>query len=197
MEAFLTQYGLIAVFLCALIENDITFVLAGVVCDLGIIHPAPALLAGVFGTLVHDSVWFAVGHRGSDTIRQSRLYQRFGPLIERLAQRFGPWQLAFSRLFYGTRNPSLLFWGVQRMAVPKFLALETLAVSLWGGFLLGAGYFLSDRAMVLVGKVKTIEHWLLGGLVIALLSYLFGRLFTRGAVKRVETRTHALKDRDE
>lgn len=197
MEAFLTQYGLIAVFLCALIENDITFILAGVVCDLGIIHPAGALLAGLLGTLVHDSAWFAAGHRGSDTIRQSHLYKRFGPLIERLAHRFGPWQLVFCRLFYGTRNPSLLFWGVQRLPVPKFLALETLAVSVWGSFLLAAGYFLSDRAMVLMGKVKTIEHWLLGGLAIAVLSYLIGRLFTRGAVKRVETQTRALKNQDE
>jgi membrane protein DedA with SNARE-associated domain len=183
MEEFLTQYGLLAVFLCALIENDVTFILAGVVCDLGIMHPVSAVAVGIFGAICHDSIWFAVGRRGSEPIRRSSVYRRVGPLVEALAHRVGPWQLFIARFFYGTRNPSLLFWGVHRLSIVKFLGIELLALTLWGSAMTALGYFLSDRAMQVIGHVKKIEHFLLGGVVVFLLTYFFGRLFTKRAVK--------------
>jgi len=183
LEQFLKNYGLAAVFLCALLENDVTFILAGVVCDLGFMEPASAVAAGILGAICHDSIWFAVGHRSSEAIRRSSVYRRVGPLIEGLAHRFGPWQLFFARFFYGTRNPSLLFWGVHRLSIPKFLAIELLALLIWGSLMTALGYFLSDRALQLIGRVKKLEHFLIGGVVVFLLTYFFGRLFTRRAVK--------------
>jgi membrane protein DedA with SNARE-associated domain len=188
MEAFLTEYGLLAVFLCALIENDVTFILAGVVCDLGMMHPVSAVAAGILGAICHDSIWFAIGHRGSEPIRRSSVYRRVGPLVEGLAHRFGPWQLFLARFFYGTRNPSLLFWGVHRLSIAKFLAIELLALLLWGSLMTALGYFLSDRALQFIGRVKKIEHFLIGGVVVFLLTYLCGRLFTRRAVKVAKER---------
>ncbi len=189
MEHFLEQYGVLAVFLCAIIENDVSFILAGVVCDLGIMHHAGAVAAGVLGALIHDSIWFLIGHRGSETIRNHRFYQRVGPLVEGMARRFGPWELFFARFFYGTRNPSLLFWGIQRLPVWKFLALEILSLSIWGYFLVWLGDLLADRTTAFLGRLKVIEHYLLGGLILAVLVYVIGRLFTRRAVRVVKSKS--------
>jgi membrane protein DedA with SNARE-associated domain len=96
--------------------------------------------------------------------------------------------LLIARFFYGTRNPSLLFWGVHRLSIAKFLGIELLALTVWGSAMTALGYFLSDRAMQVIGHVKKIEHFLIGGVIVFLLTYFFGRLFTRRAVKVVKER---------
>src|SRR5260221_14458415 len=153
MEHFLSQYGLLAVLFCALFENDVTFVLTGVIIDRGIVDPVMGVVYGVAGALGHDLMWYSLGKSKSDTIRSSRVYRRVGPLVERVAARVGAWELFFCRFMYGTRNPSLVFWGVQRLPLYKFLAIEALALSIWGSFLAGLGYFLSDRATLVIGRV--------------------------------------------
>jgi len=184
MQSFLNEYGLIAIFLCAIVENDIVFIMTGVVIHLGVVYPEAAFLACLAGALLHDSLWFWLGHARSESIRSSRIYRKLGPAVERLAARFGPWELLLSRFIYGTRNPSLVFWGTQKLSVARFLAIELTAFLIWGGALTGLGYFLSDRAQALIGGIGSVERFLLGALGVALLIYLGGRLLTRHEVKK-------------
>ena len=184
MEEFLVQYGLLAVLCCALIENDVTFILTGVIIERGIVNPYLALLCGIAGALGHDLLWFWLGHAKSETIRESSVYRRVGPLVERLASRFGPWELFFCRFIYGTRNPSLVFWGVQRLSIFKFLAIETLALGIWGSFLATLGYFLSDRTALVIGQVKSIEHWMFGAVVVVVIVVLGMRFFARHEIRK-------------
>lgn len=184
MEHFLTQYGLLAVLFCALIENDVTFILTGVIVYRGIVDPFLAVAYCVAGALGHDLFWFWIGHSRSESIRRSKVYRRVGPLVERLAARFGAWELFFCRFIYGTRNPSLVFWGVHRMPLVKFVAIELLALSLWGCILSALGYFLSDRAIAVIGKVKHFEHMLLGAAIIVLAVVLGLRGFARYEIRR-------------
>ncbi len=184
MEEFLIQYGLLAVLCCALIENDVTFILTGVIIHLGIVSPYLAVLYGIAGALGHDLIWYSLGKSKSETIRETRTYRKVGPLVEKLAARFGPWELFFCRFVYGTRTPSLVFWGIHRLPLAKFLAIEAAALTLWGSFLAALGYFLSDRAAMVIGRVKSMEHWLLGAAIIVVLIVLGMRLFTRYEIRK-------------
>jgi membrane protein DedA with SNARE-associated domain len=184
MENFLTQYGLLAVLCCALIENDVTFVLTGVIIHSGIVDPILGVAYCVAGAIGHDSLWFWLGHSRSDSIRRSSAYRRVGPVVERGAARFGAWELFLCRFVYGTRNPSLVFWGVHRLPLWKFFSIEILALSIWGGFLAALGYFLSDRAMLILGKVKSFEHLLLGAAIIVLVCVLGLRAFARYEIRK-------------
>jgi membrane protein DedA with SNARE-associated domain len=184
MQNFLNEYGVLAIFLAAILENDVVFLMTGVVIHLGAVHPESAFLACVAGALVHDSLWFWLGHAHAESIRRSRIYRRLGPAVERLAARFGPWELLLSRFIYGTRNPSLVFWGTQKLSVWRFAAIELTAFTIWGGALTGLGYFLSDRAQALIGEIGSIERFLLGALGVAILLYLAGRLLTRQEVRK-------------
>jgi membrane protein DedA with SNARE-associated domain len=184
MQSFLNDYGVAAIFLAAILENDVVFIMTGVMVHLGVVHPESAFLACLAGALVHDSLWFWLGHARADSIRSSRIYRRLGPAVERLAVRFGPWELLLSRFIYGTRNPSLVFWGTQRLSILRFAAIELTAFMIWGGALTGLGYFLSDRAQALIGEIGSVERFLLGALGVALLIYLGVRLLGRQEVKK-------------
>jgi membrane protein DedA with SNARE-associated domain len=184
MENFLIQYGLLAVLFCALFENDVTFILTGVIIHRGMVDPVLGVLYGLAGALGHDLLWFWLGHSKSDHIRQSRVYRRIGPLVERLATRFGAWELFFCRFVYGTRNPSLVFWGVQRLPLAKFLAIECLSLVIWGTFLASLGYCLSNAATLLIGKVKSFEHLLLGIAVLVVLGVFGMRAFARYEIRK-------------
>jgi membrane protein DedA with SNARE-associated domain len=184
MQNFLNDYGVLAIFLAAILENDVVFIMTGVVVHLAVVHPESAFLACLAGALVHDSLWFWLGHARAESIRGSRIYRKLGPAVERLAARFGPWELLLSRFIYGTRNPSLVFWGTQKLSVWRFAAIELTAFMIWGGALTGLGYFLSDRAQAIIGEIGSVERFLLGALGVALLIYLGGRLLTRQEVKK-------------
>jgi membrane protein DedA with SNARE-associated domain len=184
MQEFLTEYGQLAVFLCAIVENDVTFILTGVIAHLGLVNAWTATIAGLAGALIHDSIWFWLGHSRSETIKSHRVYRRVGPAVERLAARFGPWELFFCRFIYGTRTPSLVFWGVQRLSVTTFLTIDGLALGLWGSVLVGLGYFLSNSAAAIIGRVKSMERWTLCALIIAFVGFVLVRAFTRYEIRK-------------
>ena len=207
MREFLNLYGLWAAFVLALIENDVAFIAIGVVAKLGDDNPITPDLnlfavipAAILGALIHDSVWFAVGHWNSDTIRSSRVYRRVGPMIERLARRFGPWEIFVARFIYGTRNPSSVFWGIQRLPWMKFAAIEVLALTIWGGLLTAVGFHSTGWALRMMGKVeaKNHLHLLLWAMLIAFVVIALLRIFNRrGIVKieeKVEAREHAREE---
>jgi membrane-associated protein len=191
MEQFIIQYGLAAIFLCALVENDVTFVFAGVVIHLGLVDPMLAVAYALAGALIHDSFWFWLGHTKSEDIRASRVYRRLGPAVERLAARFGPWELFVCRFIYGTRNPSLVFWGIQGLPLAKFYLIEVLALTIWGCFLTTLGFCLSNMAAAVIGTVRSMERWMLGALGVIILGALIARIFTRYEIrKRLLARRH-------
>ena len=184
MQEFLLEHGLHAIFLCAIVENDVTFILTGVLVHLSTIHPVPALVFGLSGALLHDSLWFWLGHARSETIKSHRVYRRVGPAVERLAGRFGPWELLVCRFIYGTRTPSIVFWGVQRLSVTSFLLIEVIALSIWGTILVTLGYALSNAAAAIIGKVKSMERWMLCALIIAAVGFFLARVFTRYELRK-------------
>src|SRR5258708_26587056 len=79
------------VFGCAVFENDVTFIMAGIYAASVRPHlnPMLAIGAGVVGALCHDSFWFALGHNRSGWLRRTSAWKRLGPQIEAWALRFG------------------------------------------------------------------------------------------------------------
>lgn len=204
MREFLNTYGLWAAFLLALIENDVAFIAIGVVLKLGDGNPITPELnlltvvpAAIIGALIHDSAWFAVGHMNSAVIKSSRVYRRVGPMVERVAERFGPWEIFIARFIYGTRNPSSVFWGIQKLPYAEFAGLEVLSLTVWGSLLMAVGYHSTGWALKLIGKVehKNHPHLLLTAIVVAFAVVALLRFFKRRGIvkiqKKVEAREHA------
>src|SRR5262249_55774895 len=121
VEALITRFGLLAVFLGTAVEGDLALILGGVAAHMGLMDPLLVGVAGTFGGLFGDAVWSLVGRSNADAFRQSRVYRRVGPTIERLVERFGAWQILLARPVYGTRVASMLFWGTQRLPPARFV----------------------------------------------------------------------------
>ena len=207
MREFLNNYGVWAAFILALFENDVAFIAVGVVAKLGDDNPATpdlnlyaAIPAAVLGALIHDTFWFALGHLNSERIRSSRVYLRIGPMIERVANRFGAWELLIARFIYGTRNPSSVFWGIHRLPWMKFAGIEVLGLSIWGSILAFIGFHSTAWAIRMIGRVEGKHHpYLLGGaLALAFVIVAALRYFNRRGIvkieKKVEAREHAAED---
>ena len=201
MREFLNTYGLWAAFLLALVENDVAFIAIGVALKLGDDNPLTpdlnvftALPAAIIGALIHDSAWFTLGHMNSVAIKSSRVYRRIGPMIERLAARFGPWEIFIARFIYGTRNPSSVFWGIQHLPYAEFAGLELLALTVWGSLLTAVGFHSTGWALKLV-EHKHHPKLLISAIIVAFIVVTLLRYFNRRGIvkiqKKVEAREHA------
>jgi membrane protein DedA with SNARE-associated domain len=166
LQELLIRYGLLAVVMGAALEGDFSLILAGVVSHLGIFEFPYAVAAGAVGSLIGDSMWYGFGRLRGPRFREGKLYRRVGPTIERLAQRLGPWELLAARFVYGTKAASMLFWGLHGLRLGRFLLIDAIGCVLGSVVFTGLGYLVSGSATVLLGKVKRVELWVLGVLLV-------------------------------
>jgi membrane protein DedA with SNARE-associated domain len=166
LQELLIRYGLLAVAIGAALEGDFSMILAGVVSHLGVFEFPNAVAAGAVGSLAGDSLWYGFGRLRGPRFKEGNLYRRVGPTIERLAGRMGPWELLAARFVYGTKAASMLFWGLHGLPLGRFLLIDAIGCGLGALVFSGLGYLVSGSATVLLGRVKRIELWLLGVLLV-------------------------------
>jgi membrane protein DedA with SNARE-associated domain len=182
------------VFGCAVFENDVTFIMAGIYAaslaslathgDVGMrphVDLVLGIVAGVLGALCHDSFWFFLGHNNSGWLKKTPAWKRLGPQIEYWSSRFGVRELFFCRFIPGTRNVSVLFWGIQQLSWTIFLAIDAASLAIWGTVLVTVGYKFGQSATALLGRVKQrhFGRWLLLALLITAIIYYVVRAFTK------------------
>lgn len=191
-KALLFQYGPhyfpYVVFFCAVLENDVTFLMAGIYAASLKPHLNPwiAVGAGVAGALCHDSFWFFLARHRAAWIKQTRVWKHIGPQIEQWASRFGIWELVIARLIPGTRNPSVFFWGLQHLRIPTFYAVNAACIAVWGTCITMLGFFFGTKVEFIIGKIrqKHLGRYLLIALLISLIIYLGVRLFAQYEIKK-------------
>jgi len=172
LSQLIGQYGLYAVFFLAMIEGDITLLLAGVLAHsafFGDYSFARVLLWGTLGGLASDNMAYAAGRGFGKTVRGFRFYRAAKPRIERLTNRFGALSIFVTKYIYGLRWASCIFYGVGRMRYLRFLPLSAVSCFLWVLVLSGVGYFFSSAVMGLIGDFRHVGKILLvivvGGVV--------------------------------
>jgi membrane protein DedA with SNARE-associated domain len=168
LEQLVMRYGLVAVLLGSAFEGDFTLILAGVCAHLGYFPLPLAIAAGALGSLVGDLAWYALGRVRGPRFRAGRFYRRVGHRIEALASRFGPGQLLLARFVYGTKAASMVFWGLHDLPLAKFVLVDGIGALLGSAVFTGIGYLVSGSATFLFGKVRRVQLWLLGALVVGI-----------------------------
>jgi len=184
LESFIERFGLLAVFVGAMAEGDSTLLVAGVVAHLGLLRFFPAVACGCAGAFVGDCITYGVGRARADAMQATALYRRLGPHVERLAAHFGAIEIVLTRFIYGTRVASMLFWGVQRFSLPRFVAIDALGCGMWAFILASVGFAFSGSAEILIGKVKRLEVWLLVAVAAAAAAVIVMRLLWRPRLRR-------------
>jgi membrane protein DedA with SNARE-associated domain len=184
------QYGLYAVFFLAMIEGDITLLLAG-----GLAHSSffgeysfwKVLWWGTLGAFTSDNIAYAVGRIFGKGVRRFRFYNVARPRIERLTDKFGPLSIFLSKYIYGLRTASCVFYGVGRMRYPRFLLLTLLSCFLWVFILSGTGFFFNSAITNLLGDFHQIGYFLLVLVVLGITGfYLMERFWFSKKVEQAD-----------
>lgn len=158
------QYGLYAIFFLAMIEGDLTLLLAGVLAHGGFFGEysfAKVLAAGTAGGVAGDQLAYAMGRGFRSSIRDRKFYRAARPRIERLTETFGPLSIFLSKYVYGLRTGSCIFYGVAKMSYTRFLPLTIASCFLWVLILSGAGYFFHGIITNFIGDFEHLGKFLL------------------------------------
>jgi membrane protein DedA with SNARE-associated domain len=169
VRALVDRYGLVAIWVGAVLEGDVALLVAGMMAHLGLLEMPAVLATGFAGLVTSDAIWFAIGRAYADWLQRSRIYRRAAPIVERLAGRAGPIQIVIARLVYGTRVASMLFWGARGLPVRHFLLLDALGCAVWTVTFVSLGYGLSGSVELLIGRVRKLERYLAAGVALAIL----------------------------
>ncbi len=170
MELLLVKYGLVAIFLAAMLEADVIPVLAGVAVHRGYFDPVVAVAAASLGALAGDCVWFYLGR--SNLIKNSALVQRLRSKAEILFQRVGNWQIPASHVVYGTRVATMTFMGARGSAVSRFVLVDGVSCLALTTLLFGLGFALSASVSLILVNVRRVEIVLLVCVALGFVFYL-------------------------
>lgn len=152
-------YGLIAIFILAALEGDITLLLAGVLAHSGFFGEwsfVKVVAAGTLGAVISDHIAYLLGHGVHSGAENYRFYRAVRPRVERLAENFGASAMLLSKYIWGLRSALCMFYGVVRMPYRRFLPLSFAACFIWVLTLSGAGYFFNSAISNLIGDFHQI-----------------------------------------
>jgi membrane protein DedA with SNARE-associated domain len=155
------EFGLWLVFFGAMIEGDLTLLLAGFMARTGAIHFSDALLIGTSGGVAGDLIGYLIGRMFRSRARTLRFYMRAKPRLERLLRRFGGFSLFIVKYTYGLRTAMAVFCGLAHFGITRFAPLTMLSCIAWSLVLSGGGYIFADSVERLIGEIKSIEKILL------------------------------------
>jgi Uncharacterized membrane-associated protein len=164
VESEFIRYGLLAVFLAALLEADVVPVLAGVAAHRGCFNPSLGIIVASCGALTGDCFWYFLGRQ--EVIQNSKMVLRFRPKAEALFHRVGIWQIPASHVVYGTRMATMTWLGARGSAFGSFALVDGLSCLVLTTFLLSLGFALSASAQIVLVHVRRIELVLLVSLML-------------------------------
>jgi len=174
------QYGLYAVFVLAMIEGDITLLLAGVLAHSHFFGPYSflgVLLWGTLGGAASDNIAYLLGRSFGKGIRNVRFYRAAQPRMERLTKKFGGLSIFLSKYIYGLRWASCIFYGVGRMSYLRFVLLSLGSCFIWVLVLSGAGYFFSGAVIGIIGDFHRLGKILLVIVVVGIAGFYLAERF--------------------
>ena len=169
----MARYGVVAIFLGAGVEGEAAVVTGGVLAHQGLVSLAGAMAAAVIGSFVADQLFFAGGRyfresRPVAAIRRRSAYARAIDLLERYPRRF----IFAYRFVYGIRTVSPIAIGTTSIRTRTFAAINAMAAIVWAALFTGIGFVFADGIEEIFGRIKSIEHVVIG--VGAVAAVIFG-----------------------
>ena len=172
MEEMIAQWGYPAILLGTFFEGETVLLLGGFAVHQGYLHLDLVIGSAFLGSLAGDQVWFWVGRRfGRQWITRHPARAASVAGVTRVLDRWGAWFILTFRFFYGLRTISPIVIGVTSVSALRFTVLNIVAAALWataGGLL---GFLCGNAIEATLGKVHSLEHWLLAAAAIAVMVY--------------------------
>jgi membrane protein DedA with SNARE-associated domain len=176
---FLKTYGAPVVLLWATVETDLVFLVVGALAHSGYLNPYSCFPAAIAGALIHDTAVFWLARNRADWVRSRKAYQNLAPTLERFAKKTGPWQISLCRPLYGTRYPTIIYWGLQSLSYPRFYAAINAGLLPWATLLATIGYNLFNHLNDFDDWLAEAKNWIFGAVILALLLYILKKKLSK------------------
>ncbi len=180
---YFVLFGLL--FACGMglpLPEDIPLIIGGFLVGNGTLNLVLVSIACWTGIIGGDIVLYHVGKRYGLNITkvpligkhvtESRIRQ-----AEVLFERYGIWVVAIGRLFAGIRGAMVIAAGTIRYNLVKFIIADGIAALVSGGLFVALGYWVGKHLGSVEQlqefrqeKIAGIEHWLMIGLIMAVLA---------------------------
>jgi membrane protein DedA with SNARE-associated domain len=174
------RYGLYAIFFLAMIEGDITLLLAGVLAHgayFGDYSFLKVVGVGTAGGVAGDQIAYAMGRGFRSQVRERKFYRAARPRIERLTRKFGALSIFLSKYVYGMRTACSVFYGVAKMRYTRFLPFTLVSCFAWVMLLSGAGYFFHSIITKFIGDFHRLGKFLLVIVVLGVAAFYFAERY--------------------
>jgi membrane protein DedA with SNARE-associated domain len=181
---FLTRYGYIVVFVWVLAEQiglplpaePFLLVVGGMTGQRQLNFPWTFLLAAI-GSLLADSIWFAMGRRKGASVLSLLCRISLNPdscvrHTLKIFSRYGAKTLLVAKFIPGINLIAAPLAGIHSLPWLRFLLLDGLGVCLWVGSFSGLGYLFSDQIAEIAGYAMDLGTSLTKILVGALALYI-------------------------
>ncbi|MEI4485946.1 VTT domain-containing protein [Frigidibacter sp. MR17.14] len=167
-EALVTQWGLPAIFLGCSVEGDATGFLAGVLAHRGLFPYEVATMTVAAGAFAGDQALFFLGrHTSRFGFVQRMLNHGAVSKVRRMVVERPTALILGFRFLYGARTIGALSLGAAGIPVPRFVALNALAVLVWAHVVTALGYGLGATLHGLIGRVRLEGHLGMAAAVVA------------------------------
>lgn len=179
MEAFIHDYGYLAILIGSIFEGELILLMGGVAAFAGYLDLRWVIFIAFFGTLLADQGYFFLGrHQSRRILAALPSWKARISKAEKLFNRFNTPLILIFRFLYGIRAILVFVIGMSGITTTRFAVLNAFGAMIWavsvgtGGYLFGSGF------EVLLGKVKSVQLAALGALALAL-SLLWATRFIR------------------
>jgi len=180
LAGFIGAHQALLIFLGSFFFGDTVILSFSVLMAHSVVSPLKLFVFGFLGTIISDSIWYALGNRlnRTDYVRKKK------HLISKIRALTGknPFMvLLFAKFMYGTRIMFIIYLSMRKTSFWKFLAYNSAGTVIWLLSLMAIGWMAGAGALNLIPFLKKGEVILT--LIIALAVGL--KLFSRWLTKRI------------
>lgn len=177
---FISNYGLLAMFLIILLEyacfpvsSEIVLPFSGAFASAQNIHFFVILTASVIAGLIGTTICYVIGYFGGSIIVE-KIIKRF-PKSEKgisssykIFDKYGASAVCFARVIPICRTYIAFISGTMRQSYSVFLLSSFIGITIWNTVLIGTGYFLQDNWHLAYTYYNEYKHILLPVLLITI-----------------------------
>lgn len=168
LQAFLQNYGYLALFIGTFFEGETILVLAGFLASRGYLDIYLVMLTAASGGYFGDQLWYFLGRRkGRQILARKPHWEVLGENALNHLRRYPDiWVLGF-RFVYGLRTVMPVAIGISGYPPLRFLLLNAISAVIWAIVLGAAAFHLGSSLELLLDNIKHYEIRVLGTLLVA------------------------------
>ena len=167
LGALIESHGYWVLAIGCLLEGETLLVLAGFAAHRGYLNLGAVLAIAAMAGFVGDQFYFWLGRRHGPAIlsRWPSLAAQ-SDRVDRLLARYHAGLIVGIRFAYGLRVAGPVLMGTSTLSATRFAMFNALGAILWAVVVGGIGWVFGQAAEQLLGDLRHLELWLLGGLAV-------------------------------